>query len=60
MLLYRTMEVVMKKLMILALLAAGLAPLTGCIVAPAPGPYHAHWVPGYYGPYGGYHPGHWS
>lgn len=51
----------MKKLMILALLTVGLAPLTGCVVAPAPGPaYHAHWVPGYYGPYGGYHPGHWS
>ncbi len=49
----------MKKLLILALLAAGL-PLTGCVVAPAPAPYHAHWVPGYYGPYGGYHPGHWS
>ena len=60
MLLCRKMEVVMKKLMILALLAASLAPLTGCVVAPAPHPYHAHWVPGYYGPYGGYHPGHWS
>lgn len=49
----------MKKLMILALLVASLAPLTGCVVAPAPY-YHRHWVGGYYGPYGSYHPGHWS
>lgn len=30
--------------------------LSGCYVGPAPGP--CYWVPGHYGPYGGWHPGH--
>jgi hypothetical protein len=53
----------MKRLMILLLLAATTAPLAGCVAYPAqPGPPYggAHWVPGYHGPYGGWHPGHWQ
>jgi len=30
--------------------------LSGCYVAPGPGA--CYWVPGHYGPYGGWHPGH--
>lgn len=41
------------KLLVGALLVA--TTLAGCVVAPAPGCY---WVPGHYGPYGGWHPGH--
>lgn len=45
--------------------AAALA-LGGCVVAPGPGPAEVvracpppyHWIPGHYGPYGGFHPGH--
>ncbi len=32
--------------------------LSGCVVEP--GPYRAYWVPAHYGPYGGWHPGHWA
>jgi len=49
----------MKQLMMIVMLALSLAPLAGCIIAPGPG-YHRHWVPGYYGPYGGWHRGHWN
>ncbi len=51
------------KLRLLALCAAGLA-LSGCYVAPPPGPgyrgcpYPYHWIPGHYGVYGRWHPGH--
>jgi hypothetical protein len=35
-------------------------PLAGCVVyPPRPNP-HAYWVPGHYGPYGGWHRGHWQ
>jgi hypothetical protein len=52
----------MKRLMIVLLLAAVVAPVAGCVVAPVgPGPYSgAYWVPGHFGPYGGWHPGHWA
>jgi hypothetical protein len=48
----------MKRFMMVVILGLSLAPLAGCVVEPAgPGP---HWVHGYYGPYGAWHPGHWS
>lgn len=57
----------MKRLRILCLLAAAAAPLAGCVVAPVgpvargPVPYAgAYWVPGHFGPYGAWHPGHWA
>jgi hypothetical protein len=47
--------------MMIVMLGISLAPLAGCVVAPAgPGYYHRQWVAGYYGPYGVYHPGHWN
>lgn len=53
----------LKRLTLVLLLAATAAPLAGCVVAPA-GPRHpyagAYWVPGHYGPYGAWHPGHWQ
>jgi len=48
---------------ILALMLCGLmaTSLAGCVVYPGHQPYGgAHWVPGHYGPYGGWHPGHWQ
>jgi hypothetical protein len=42
-----------------ALLATAIA-LSACVVAPAPGYAGGpgcHWVPGHYGPWGGWHPG---
>ena len=46
-------------LLLCTLMAASLA---GCVVYPGSGrPYAgAYWVPGHYGPYGGWHPGHWQ
>ena len=44
------------------LLLAVMAPLAGCVVAPAPGPaprYGAHWVPGHYNGWR-WVPGHWT
>jgi hypothetical protein len=51
----------MKRVTSLLLFAIMLGGLSGCIIAPGPGPHPgAHWVRGYYGPYGGWHPGHWQ
>jgi hypothetical protein len=58
----------MKQLRIFLVLAAAIAPLAGCVVAPVgpvvvhgPAPYAgAYWVPGHFGPYGYWHPGHWA
>jgi hypothetical protein len=40
------------------------ASLTGCVVeehGPShPPPPHNYWVPGHYGPNGGWHEGHWE
>ena len=36
----------------------GPPPGQAVVVGPAPYP-GAVWVPGHYGPYGGWHPGHW-
>jgi len=54
-----------RRLAVVALLGAGLA---GCAVYPAavvarPGPpaiAGGHWVPGHFGPWGGWRPGHWA
>lgn len=51
------------KNILLLLLTLGAAPLAGCVVYPAHGPVPyagAYWVPGHYGPNGGWHPGHWA
>jgi hypothetical protein len=51
----------MKRWLVVIMLAAGAAPLAGCVVVPGPRPYAAaHWVPGHYGPYGGWVRGHWG
>lgn len=51
----------MKRVSALLLCLAMAVSLAGCVVAPAGPPYHgAYWVHGYYGPYGGWHPGHWQ
>jgi len=52
----------MKRLMVLLLLAAVIAPVSGCVVYPAhPRPYAAaYWAPGHFGAYGVWHPGHWA
>jgi hypothetical protein len=42
-----------------AALALTGALLAGCVVAPA-APPGGHWVAGYYGPGGAWHPGHWA
>ena len=46
---------------VLAVLLASAMTLSACVVA-GPGPYAGHprcpWVPGHYGPEGGWHPGH--
>jgi hypothetical protein len=34
--------------------------LSGCVVAPPPGPRGAHWVPGHYNARGFWVPGHWT
>ena len=59
----------MKNIFCFLLAVAVLAPmLSGCTTyvrtgpryAPPPPPYAgAVWVPGHYGPYGGWNPGHW-
>ncbi len=55
----------MGKLVGVFVLALMAVPLTGCYVEPAPGPVvyapapHAVWIPGHYGPYGGWIAGHW-
>jgi hypothetical protein len=49
-----------KRLTLLLLLAAIALPLTSCVVAPERPYPGAYWVPGHYGPEGGWHPGHWS
>lgn len=49
----------MKRWVMILMLAGSLAPLAGCIIVPGGG-YHRHWVPGYYGAYGAWHPGHWN
>ncbi len=50
----------MKRLMLILMLAATVAPLAGCVVYPAR-PYGGGvWVPGHYGPYGGWVPGHYN
>ena len=47
---------------VFALLLGSAITLSACVVAPGPGPYAGHprcpWVPGHYGPEGGWHPGH--
>jgi hypothetical protein len=50
------------KRLCLVLLLVGTLPLAGCVVAPVGPAPHAglHWVPGHYGAYGGWHPGHWA
>lgn len=51
----------MKKLMTRLVLILAVAPLAGCVVyADHPHHPHAYWVPGHYGPYGGWNPGHWQ
>lgn len=47
------------KIIVLALALA--MPLVGCVAYTAPPPRAgAVWVPGYWGPYGHWHQGHWS
>lgn len=51
------------KALLALLLVAGFG-LSGCVVPEREEvvvrePYHGSWVPGYYGPYGYWHPGHW-
>ena len=51
----------MMRLKIIVLALALAMPLAGCVVYPTPPPRAgAVWVPGYYGPYGHWHQGHWS
>jgi hypothetical protein len=50
----------MKRLVIFVMLALTVAPLAGCVVAPARPYAGGVWVPGHYGPYGGWVRGHWS
>jgi hypothetical protein len=50
----------MQHLRLILLLALTIAPLTGCVIAPAR-PYPAAvWVPGHWGPYGGWVRGHYA
>ena len=55
----------MAKLFGIFVLALTAMPLAGCYVTPAPGPVvyapapGPVWIPGHYGPYGGWIPGHW-
>jgi len=56
----------MKKLLVVTLLAALAAPLSGCYIAPV-GPGYARpvavapvWIPGHFGPYGRWIPGHYA
>jgi hypothetical protein len=55
-------ETKMRKILAVGLLLMAAAPLAGCYVyAPGPVPYSgAYWVPGHYGPYGGWIRGHWA
>jgi len=49
----------LKRAMLALLLLSTALPLTGCVVE-AGRPYPAAvWVPGHFGPYGGWHPGYW-
>ena len=51
----------MERLRMLLVLLLCATALTGCVVEPGPyRAYGAYWVPGHYGPYGGWHPGHWA
>jgi hypothetical protein len=63
------MEGNMKKVICFIVAAVVLTPLlSGCatyvrpgpVIVAGPPPYAgAVWIPGHYGPYGGWHPGHW-
>jgi hypothetical protein len=52
----------MKRVSALLFCAFMVVPLTGCVVYAHPDrPYpNAYWVPAHYGPYGGWHQGHWQ
>lgn len=41
------------------LLVVTMALVSGCVVYPARPYAAAYWVPGHYGPYGRWFPGHW-
>jgi hypothetical protein len=50
-----------RRLMAVLLLVSLAGSLAACIVEPEPvGRPGYHWVRGFYGPYGGWHPGHWE
>jgi hypothetical protein len=49
----------LRKFSAVAVLVASAIALSACVVAPGPGrPRCPGWVPGHYGPEGGWHPGH--
>ena len=51
----------MRRLTIIVLALLLAMPIAGCVVEERPPPHPgAVWVPGYWGPYGHWHPGHWS
>ncbi len=52
----------MKRLAIMLMLAITVAPVAGCVVAPAypAHPYAARWVPGHYNAYGVWIRGHYA
>jgi hypothetical protein len=50
-----------RHLVAVLLLVSLAGSLAACIVEPEPvGHPGYHWVRGFYGPYGGWHPGHWE
>ena len=50
----------MNRLRLAIMFLALAAPLAACVVVEPPRPRHAAvWVPGHYGPGGGWIPGHW-
>jgi hypothetical protein len=50
----------MRRLKLLLLAFALAMPLAGCVVYGPPPHPGAVWVPGHYGPYGGWVRGHWA
>jgi hypothetical protein len=52
--------IMMKRLILVLMLAVTAAPLAGCVVYPARPYAAAHWVPGHYGRAGYWVRGHWA
>ena len=51
----------MRRLFALLMLAAAAGSLAACVVEPVPeGRPGYHWVRGWHGPWGAWHPGHWE